>query len=164
METIGGNAFRGCTELDSIALPASVTHVGDAAFTSCENLVRATFAFSDKAVTLGDNLFMQCWHLTEVTLPQKADRIGAGMFQSCLSLSGLYIPKSVTFLYRYAGSPEASGSGFDDVPTNEYYYAPVIWAVSKGVTNGMGDGNFSPLNNCTRGQIVTFLYRDQVRQ
>lgn len=68
----------------------------------------------------------------------------------------------VTFLHRYEETPAASGSGFNDVPTSEYYYAPVIWAVSKGVTNGTGAGKFSPLDNCTRGQIVTFLYRDLV--
>ena len=68
----------------------------------------------------------------------------------------------VTFLHRYEGAPAAEGGGFNDVPASEYYYAPVIWAVSRGVTNGTGDGNFSPMDNCTRGQIVTFLYRDMV--
>ena len=68
----------------------------------------------------------------------------------------------VTFLHRYEGEPKAEGQSFNDVPANEYYYAPVIWAVSKGVTNGTGGGNFSPMDDCTRGQIVTFLYRDLV--
>ena len=68
----------------------------------------------------------------------------------------------VTFLHRYEGEPKAEGQSFNDVPANEYYYAPVIWAVSKGVTNGTGGGKFSPLADCTRGQIVTFLYRDMV--
>lgn len=70
----------------------------------------------------------------------------------------------VTFLHRYAGSPAASGMGFGDVPAGEYYHAPVLWAVSKGVTNGTDTVNnlFSPMDNCTRGQIVTFLYRDMV--
>ena len=69
----------------------------------------------------------------------------------------------VTFLHRYEGEPKAEGQSFNDVPANEYYYAPVIWAVSKGVTNGTGGGNFSPMDDCTRGQIVTFLYRDMVQ-
>jgi len=40
-----------------------------------------------------------------------------------------------------------------------YYYDAVLWAVEKSVTNGTGGGVFSPDDDCTRAQIVTFLYR-----
>lgn len=36
---------------------------------------------------------------------------------------------------------------------------PVLWAVDRGITSGTGNGRFSPGGTCTRGQIVTFLYR-----
>lgn len=66
----------------------------------------------------------------------------------------------VTFLYRAAGSPAVSGkSGFVDVPAGSYYEDGVIWAVENNITRGTGGGKFSPNANCTRGQIVTFLYR-----
>ena len=66
----------------------------------------------------------------------------------------------VTFLYRAAGSPAVSPSGsFNDVPTGAYYELPVSWAVANGVTTGTSDTKFSPVNPCTRAQIVTFLYR-----
>ncbi len=69
--------------------------------------------------------------------------------------------QTVTFLYRFAGSPEASGSSsFSDVPANQYYANAVKWAVDEGITNGTSANTFSPVNDCTRGQIVTFLYRD----
>jgi uncharacterized membrane protein len=48
---------------------------------------------------------------------------------------------------------------FTDVPSSQYYYDPVYWAVGKGITNGTGGSSFSPNANCTRGQIVTFLWR-----
>ena len=68
--------------------------------------------------------------------------------------------QSVTFLYRAAGSPTATGgAGFSDVAADAYYAAAVAWAVENGVTTGTKDGGFSPNTACTRAQIVTFLYR-----
>ena len=66
----------------------------------------------------------------------------------------------VTFLYRDAGSPSASGStSFADVPTDAYYRDAVRWAVTQGITAGTSATAFSPDESCTRAQIVTFLYR-----
>ncbi len=68
--------------------------------------------------------------------------------------------QTVTFLYRGAGSPAVSGSSFDDVAADAYYADAVAWAVAEGITNGMGDNAFCPEADCTRAQIVTFLWRD----
>lgn len=67
----------------------------------------------------------------------------------------------VTFLWRVAGKPNAANSqhGFTDVDSNDYYYQAVLWAVEAGITNGMSATTFGPKGNCTRGQVVTFLYR-----
>ena len=69
--------------------------------------------------------------------------------------------QSVTFLYRAAGSPKVSGSAeFGDVATNAYYADAVAWAAKNGITGGIGGGLFGSGNDCTRAQIVTFLYRN----
>jgi len=66
----------------------------------------------------------------------------------------------VTFLYRFFDEPSATSvNGFKDVPNNAYYYKPVVWAVKNGITNGQTKDTFAPNTTCTRGQIVTFLYR-----
>ncbi len=66
----------------------------------------------------------------------------------------------VTFLWRAGGSPAASGnSAFTDVASDAYYAAAVIWAEKNDITGGIGGGRFGSNNNCTRSQIVTFLYR-----
>ena len=66
----------------------------------------------------------------------------------------------VTFLWRAAGSPEPkTASSFTDVPVSTYYAKAVAWAVENGITNGMTETTFAPDATCTRGQIVTFLYR-----
>lgn len=67
--------------------------------------------------------------------------------------------QTVTFLYRANGSPAANGASFSDVAADEYYANAVAWAVQNGITTGTGNGKFSPNADCTRGQIVTLLYR-----
>ena len=68
--------------------------------------------------------------------------------------------QSVTFLYRASGSPAVSGSAeFSDVSTTAFYADAVAWAAKKGITTGIGGGLFGADNDCTRGQIVTFLWR-----
>ena len=66
----------------------------------------------------------------------------------------------VTFLWRAQGTPAAYGlNPFADVAAAAYYNNPVLWAVENGVTSGTSATTFSPNANCTRAQIVTFLYR-----
>ena len=69
--------------------------------------------------------------------------------------------QTVTFLYRAAGSPAVSGSGFADVAADAYYADAVAWAADQGITSGTTAETFSPAQACTRAQIVTFLYRDR---
>ena len=66
-----------------------------------------------------------------------------------------------TFLWRAQGKPAPTSgtNAFTDIVEGSYYYEAVLWAVEMGITNGTGNGKFSPDNSCTRGQIVTFLYR-----
>lgn len=66
----------------------------------------------------------------------------------------------LTFLWRAVGSPAPGISNpFTDVPAGADYARAVAWAVEKGVTNGTSETTFSPDMTCSRGQIVTFLYR-----
>ena len=66
----------------------------------------------------------------------------------------------VTFLWRSEKSPAAGTvNPFNDVKASAYYADAVLWAVKKDVTKGTTATTFSPNDNCTRAQIVTFLYR-----
>ena len=67
----------------------------------------------------------------------------------------------VTFLWRSQKSPAAGTvNPFTDVAAGAYYQNAVLWAVKNGITGGTTATTFSPNNNCTRAQIVTFLYRN----
>ena len=68
--------------------------------------------------------------------------------------------QAVTFLYRASGAPAVSGNAaFSDVATNAYYADAVAWTAKNGITGGIGGGLFGSDNDCTRAQIVTFMYR-----
>ncbi len=71
--------------------------------------------------------------------------------------------QTVTFLWRAAGSPVVAGDSFADVAADAYYAPAVAWAVREGITAGIGAETFAPSADCTRGQIVTFLYRDMAK-
>ena len=69
----------------------------------------------------------------------------------------------VTFLHRSIGSPkpESTENPFRDLPSGEYYSEAVLWAVENGITKGTSADTFSPKANCSRAQVVTFLYRSR---
>jgi len=66
----------------------------------------------------------------------------------------------ITFLYRALGNGEnAPDAGFADNNPGDYWYQAVNWAAAHGIAAGTGANTFSPNRNCTRGEIITFLYR-----
>lgn len=66
----------------------------------------------------------------------------------------------VTFLWRSQKSPAAgTANPFTDVKASAYYADAVLWAVKEDVTKGTTNTTFSPDTNCTRAQIVTFIWR-----
>ncbi|MDO4619351.1 MAG: S-layer homology domain-containing protein [Lachnospiraceae bacterium] len=80
-----------------------------------------------------------------------------GVDQSCTR------GQAVTFIWRYAGKTKSTKTvSFRDVPKTMFCYEAVRWAVEKGVTSGTTSTTFAPNAACTRGQIVTFLYRYMV--
>lgn len=67
----------------------------------------------------------------------------------------------VTFLWRFAGCPNVVGTKcpFVDVAASSPYYKAILWAVEKGITNGVDATHFKPNELVTRAQFVTFLWR-----
>lgn len=67
---------------------------------------------------------------------------------------------AVKYIWQAMGSPDpVASSTLTDVPSGADYSSAAAWAIEAGVTKGTGDGQFSPTETCTRGQIVTFLHR-----
>ena len=85
-----------------------------------------------------------------------------GMISGTSFDSGKACTRAMTmeYFWKQAGSPKTEISGkFTDVTADASYAQAVAWAVANGVTTGVTDTTFVPDKTCTRGQIVTFLYR-----
>ena len=67
--------------------------------------------------------------------------------------------QSVTFLYRALKGSASGSTNFTDVKSDAFYADAINWAVANNVTNGTSNTTFSPNADCTRAEIVTFLYR-----
>ena len=66
----------------------------------------------------------------------------------------------VTFLYAYLGKPVAPGEiPFTDVPPDAYFRQAVAWAAAEDITEGISKKTFAPYVDCSRAQILTFLFR-----
>lgn len=85
---------------------------------------------------------------------------------------GLYITvgsesnrlSDIVYTFYVVGVDETStvnvdGTRFVDVKPSDYFVNPVIWAIQKGITNGTGKYSFSPNENCTTAQVITFIWR-----
>ncbi len=91
-----------------------------------------------------------------------ANKITSGMTKTTFEPDGSCTRgQVVTFLWRAKGcpEPESQDNPFTDVKPGAFYYKAVLWAVENKITNGMSKTAFAPNATCTRGQIVTFLYR-----
>ena len=94
------------------------------------------------------------WALAnEVTGGVSQDQFGVG--RSCTR------EQVVTFLWKLAGKPESgqTENPFTDVKPGKYYYKAVLWALEHKITGGASETRFGVGKACTRGQIVTFLYK-----
>ena len=81
-------------KLTSYVIPASVTRIGEFAFSRCESLTEVVIP--DSVTSIGDHAFSRCRSLTEVVIPDSVTSIGDGAFSFCESLRSVVIPDSVT--------------------------------------------------------------------
>ncbi len=93
---IGDNAFRRCSALGLILLPATVTRIGGSAFCGCCALT--TVSLPEGVVSIGGSAFEMCNRLTTVSLPASLAEIGDHAFYGCTSLVSATVPEGVTEL------------------------------------------------------------------
>ena len=99
VETIGEEAFCGCTSLQSIDIPDSVTTIGEGAFRGCKSL--QSIDIPDSVTTIGREAFFECKSLQSIDIPDSVTTIGIGAFSECTSLQSIDVavtnPKFTSF-------------------------------------------------------------------
>ncbi len=95
-----GSAFVGCTGLEQVGIPSSVTSIADGAFLGCSNLMVIDLPTS--ITTIGNGTFQDCSSLMEVKIPSSVRSIGYFAFSGCISLMSIEIPAKVSNIGRYA--------------------------------------------------------------
>jgi len=99
---IDRSAFSGCSSLTSITIPNSVTSIGEWSFHNCSALKSITIP--DSVTSIGGNAFYECSSLTSITIPDSVTSIGEWTFSDCSSLASITIPDSVTSIEKGAFS------------------------------------------------------------
>ena len=92
--SIGDSAFSGCSSLTSMMIPASVTSIGGSAFYGCSSLASVTISAS--VTSIGYSVFYGCSSLTSMMIPASVTSIGGSAFYGCSNLTSVTIPDSVT--------------------------------------------------------------------
>ncbi len=100
--SIGDSAFEFCDGLTSVTIPDSVTSIGGWAFQGCSGLTSVTIP--DSVTSIGYGAFSDCSGLTSVTIPDSVTSIGSSAFSGCSGLTSVTIPDSVTSIGDWAFS------------------------------------------------------------
>lgn len=178
----GRTAFWGCHSLAVLNIPDTVQSIGENAFYECKSL---TAVFIPSGVQKIEGwTFGNCSRLRVLGIPAGVKSFGDYATGGCWEIENIYYGGTRSdwakmdidtrnFLVEenvhYGSDLKAIAEkytpvgGFGDVYVKDYYAEPMRWAVAQGVTKGTSAGLFSPEEECTRGQIVTFLFRAENR-
>ena len=99
-DKIGSYAFKGCSGLTSLNLPASITSIGEGAFEGCSGLTSLNLPAG--ITSIGDDAFWDCSRLTSLNLPASITSIGESAFGGCSGLTSLNLPTGITSIGDYA--------------------------------------------------------------
>lgn len=171
---IGGWTFYQCSSLDNVTIPKNLKMISNTMFGSSG---LKSVIIPDGVEKIEIYAFSDCKNLETVSIPKSVTIIGGGAFQGDKAIKDIFYDGtqadwgkvSIDNLisankYLIDGNihfkTDTSGSiSFDDVLEGDYFVKEVKWAVERGITVGTGDNKFSPNVECTRAQIITFIWR-----
>lgn len=127
IRTIGNAAFLGCTTLEQVSMPYSVTRIAYEAFINCENL--RSIEIPDSVILIGPSAFNHCERLERITFGKSLISIEVCAFWGCKSLKEVVLPNSLTIIEDWA---------FSDCDSLEKVVIP--WSVTR-IGNGAFGGD-----------------------
>ncbi len=143
--SIRKHAFQRTPGLTEVVIPEGVTDINLFAFNRCPDL---TSVFLPASLTSLESAF-------DNTVK---DIYYAGSAEEWEKVVPMLEVRDYVEVHPDTPAPVTAPS-FTDVPADAYFAAPVAWAVKNGITSGTGDNKFSPNQNCTNAQILTFIWR-----
>ncbi|MBQ7475001.1 MAG: leucine-rich repeat protein, partial [Clostridia bacterium] len=170
----GGTCVEACPGAkENVKIPSGAANIRPGAFEGCSNL--RTVVVPEGVTEIGGSAFSGCGSLTSVTIPKSLRSVGGSAFEGCASLEKVDFAGSGSDFDKVAVVREGNDDflnadfsfdraislpfAFSDVGADAFFALPVAWAVDFGVTAGTSPTAFSPGDGCTRGQVVTFLWR-----
>ena len=165
---VASKAFSGCDKLVTVLIPEIVTDIRRIAFYGCSSLSEITL--HDGITEIGDATFYGCSSLKKITISDKVNAMGADIFTGCDSLIDIFFEGTRAAWEEISVNARAGELAFvhcsddpplefTDVKSGDYFANAVMWAIINDVTRGTSKTEFSPGAGCTRGQVVTFLWR-----
>ena len=170
-----GSVIGNVLQLTKVVFPDSVKMIGSDLFAGCKTPLKEV-VFGKGLVMLGESPFAG-QDLEKITFTGDAPQSGLNAFITTCGEEKdvkIYYPlNNPTWTERFLTAHSShyvaariqwigydpTGSKFTDVPTDKFYATPVAWAVERGITNGVTDTEFRPDQACTRGQVMTFIWR-----
>ena len=172
---LGDDAFAYCTALKGLSIPGTVKYIGETAFYDCPGL--EVLIIPRGVESIGPGAFGSCTGVRNVTIPLSVTDIGYYAFAGCEKITDVFYEGTeaqwkqiriddendplLNARFYFGPSDPTPQNPFEDLEDWEYYYEPVLWAVHQQppITNGVSATQFGPHVTCTRGQVVTFLWR-----
>lgn len=129
------DAFNGCSGLEEITLPTSLTgNQGNSVFKNCTSLKIVNFPSG--ATGLGNYFFNGCSSLEEITIPSTVTSIGSTFFANCTALKTIKFESAITSLSTQSAS---QGNPFYNCTALEDVQVPAEWSVNTFLSNGTAD-------------------------
>lgn len=155
---IGEETFYNCTSLTNLTIPDGVTAIGDRAFLECSSLASATIPGSVAAI--GNFAFSDCSRLTDVTIPSSVTTIGRYAFSDCRSLTSISIPEGLTAINAWVFSSCSSltsvtiPEGVTSIGDRAFSYCRSLTSITipQSVTT-IGDSAFASCSDLTDAYI-----------
>ena len=138
IETIGVNAFNGCSSLnENIIFPSSLTSIGSYAFYNCSSLTSVTFEEGSQLETIGSSAFKSSGLDGTISLPGSLESIGAYAFESCSSLTVVSFELgSLTTGTKTIGSDAFQSSGVTTINAYQTTITAKNWTTSPQTIGG----------------------------
>lgn len=151
VKIIGNWAFVGCTSLEKISIPNSITDIDYAAFYKCHSL--KNIDIPDSVINIGDFAFFRCINLKNVTIPESVSTIGEWAFYYCESLESITIENPDCEIYD---SKNTICNYEDD--SKEYYFNGTIYGYDNSTAQSYAEKygyDFKTLNETPIISVIT---------